>query len=104
MKKLALFVKVTAKPGKRDEVWRLWKKHVLPNVQAANGIEINCYCYDANDKDTLCFFELFSDSADFKAANESQWYAEYVQLVKPLLAAPSEVIFADPIWAKGMKI
>lgn len=104
MKKLALFVKVTAKPGKREQVWRLWKKHVKPHVEEADGIEINCYCYDANNEDIICFFELFSDPADFKGANESKWYAEYQQLVKPLLAAPSEVIFANPVWAKGMQI
>ena len=104
MKKFALFVKVKAKPGKREQVWRLWEKHVKPHVEESDGIEINCYCYDADHENIICFFELFSDPADFKAANQSKWYAEYQQLVKPLLAAPSEVISANPVWAKGMLI
>ncbi len=104
MKKLALFVKVKAKPGSRELVWQLWQKHVKPHVEEADGIEINCYCYDAEDEDIICFFELFTDRADFDAACQSGWYAEYLNAVKPYLAAPSEVIFADPIWAKGMRI
>ena len=104
MSKLALFVKVTARPGKREQVWQLWQKHVKPHVEAADGIEINCYCYDAKDPDVICFFELFSDPADFDAASQSGWYSEYLKQVKPLLAAPSEVIFADPVWAKGLQV
>ena len=104
MSKLALFVKVKARPGKRDDIWQLWQKHVKPHVEEADGIEINCYCYDANDKDIIWFFELFKDRADFDAANQSGWYAEYLKEVKPHLAAPSEVIFADPIWAKNLRV
>ncbi len=104
MSKLGLFVKVKARPGKRDQVWQLWQKHVKPHVEKAPGIEINCYCYDADDDDAICFFELFEDRTDFDAASQSDWYAEYLKAVKPLLAGPSEVIFADPIWAKGLQI
>lgn len=47
------------------------------------------------------FFEMFEDRTDFDAASQSDRYAEYLKAVKPLLAGPSEVIFADPIGPKG---
>lgn len=104
MSKLALFVKVRTRPGKRDRVWQIWQQQVLPHVNAADGIEVNCYCYDEAHEDVICFFEIFADRTDFEAANRSQWYAEYLAQVKPFLASPAEVIFADPVWAKGVRI
>ena len=104
MNKLALFVKVKAKPGKRNQVWQLWQEHVKPHVQDTDNLEVCCYCFDADDKDTIVFFEIFSDRADFKKANQSEWFARYQELVKPYLAAPSELVFAEPIWAKGVTV
>jgi len=104
MNKLAFFVKVKAKPGKRDQVWQLWKEHVKPHVENTDNLEICCYCYDKDDPDSIVLFEIFSDADDFKKANQSDWYAKYQTLVKPYIAAPHELVFAEPIWAKGVTI
>lgn len=104
MNKIALFVKVKAKPGKRKQVWQLWKEYVSPHVEDMNNLEICCYCYDRDDKDTIVFFEIFSNIADFEKASRSEWFAEYQDRVKPYIAAPPELVFANPLWAKGVAL
>lgn len=104
MNKLALFIKVKAQPGKREQVWQLWKELVKPHVEESDRLEVNCYCYDADNPDTICLFEIFSDVSDFETANRSEWFAKYQERVKPFIAAPTEVVFAKPIWAKGVTL
>lgn len=101
MPKIALFIKVKAQPGKREEVKQLWEKHVKPHSEGEKALDISCYCYALEDEDTICLFELISDPSVVKAVMQSDWFASYQEQLKPLLAGPPEIITATPIWAKG---
>ena len=102
MPKLALFIKVKAQPGKREEAKQLWEKHVKPHSEGEKALDISCYCYSLEDEDTICLFELISDPSVSEAVTQSDWFAVYQEKLKPLLAGPPEVITATPIWAKGV--
>ena len=104
MPKLALFIKVKAQPGKREEVKQLWEKHVKPHSEGEKALDISCYCYALEDEGTICLFELISDPSVFKAVMQSDWFAAYQEHLKPLLAGPPEIITATPIWAKGVAL
>jgi quinol monooxygenase YgiN len=67
-----------------------------------NGIRMPWY--DADNPDTICLFEIFSDVSDFETANRSEWFAKYQERVKPFIAGPTEVVSAKPIWAKGVAL
>ena len=56
MSKTALFVKATTRPGKRDELRRLWEKYLKPHIETNIEGEFCLYCYGANDENTICMF------------------------------------------------
>jgi len=100
MNKLALFVTAKARPGQRDELRRLWEEHIKPHNESNQAQEYCCYSFAAEDENTICMFELFSDPAVVKASMESDWFTAYMAKASPLMAAPPEVITAVPVWIK----
>jgi hypothetical protein len=49
MSRIALFVKHKTLPGKRDEVRRIWEKHMAPAVSANGGHTAYFYCFGDTD-------------------------------------------------------
>ena len=104
MDKLAVFVIAKAQPGKRDELRRLWEENIKPHTESNESQELCFYCYSNDDDDTICMFELFTDPAVVKADMGSDWFAAYMEKVRPLMAEPPRIVAAAPIWAKGASI
>ncbi len=104
MSKLAAFIKVKCQPGKRDEVRKLYEEYIKPHAMEEEAVEFVCYCYDAQDPDTVCIFELLSDSSMFKRSMEQDWFQAYQRAVQPLLAAPPEMVLTTPVFAKGASL
>jgi quinol monooxygenase YgiN len=102
--KIALFVKATTQPGKRDELRRLYEKHLKPHIDADKDEELSFYCYAAENENTICMFELFSESYDLQAAMQSDWFKAYMAEATQILAGPPEVTATIPVWAKGAMI
>lgn len=104
MTKSAAFIKVRCKPGKRDEVRKLYEEHIKPHVMGEKAAEFVCYCYDTQDEDVVYIFEFLSDPSMFKKVTESDWFKAYQQEVQPLLAAPPEMALTTPVFAKGASL
>lgn len=83
MSKTALFIKHRALAGKRDEVRRIWEKHLKPRIAANPAHEAYFYCYDDNDPDTICVFQQYADRASSQEFMEGSWYAAYLNEVTP---------------------
>ena len=101
MSKTAVFIKVKAKPGKRDEVRKLYEEYIKPHSEQMEGVEFACYCYDMQDEDTVCIFELLSDPSLFTSTMEQDWFKAYQQRMQQLTAAHPEISLATPVFAKG---
>jgi quinol monooxygenase YgiN len=99
---MAVFVKLKAQPGKREEVKELWEKHVKPHQESTPEILSCCYCYAMEDEDTICAFELLSGPSAAEAAMNSEWFSAYQEALRPLLAGPPEATAASLIWSKGI--
>ncbi|HHR85215.1 MAG TPA: hypothetical protein ENL23_02570 [Candidatus Acetothermia bacterium] len=100
---LALFVKLRAKPGKRDEVKMLWEEHVKPHSESEDAVDISCYCYAAEEENTIWLFELLSSPSVAKKAMQSEWFAAYQNAIGPLLMAPPKINTATPVWVKHLQ-
>lgn len=100
MTKTALFVRHKALPGKRDDVRRVWEKHVKPRAAANPGHEAYYFCYDDKDADVICVFQLYSDTSAMESFLAGAWYPEYLAEVGQFVAVPPEITPADLIWAK----
>ena len=57
MSKVALFIKHKTLPGKRDEVRKVWMRHMQPNITSNPAHEAYFYCFDNNDPDSICAFQ-----------------------------------------------
>jgi len=101
MSKTALFITHRALPGKRDEVRRVWEKHLQRNIAADAAHEAYFYCYDDSDPDTIRVFQQYADRASSQEFLAAPWYAAYVSEVTPLLAGQPEIRAATPVWAKS---
>jgi quinol monooxygenase YgiN len=101
MSKTALFIRHQALAGKRDEVRRVWEKHLQPSIAANAAHEAYFYCYDDHDPDAICVFQQYTDHASAQAFLAAPWYAAYTKEVTPLLAGQPEVRAATPVWTKG---
>ncbi len=104
MSKTALFIKHRTLPGRRDEVRRLWEKHLQPRIAGNIAHEAYIYCYDDDDPDTICVFQLYANRASAQEFLTGPWYAAYLKEVTPMLAYEPEIRAATPIWAKGAVI
>ena len=101
MSKSATFVRHKAKPGKRDDVRRIWEKYARDYVAGSNDTLSYYYCYDDNDPDTIIAFQLAPDQAAAQEFVKQPWFADYQRETAALLAGPSEIRTATPQWVKG---
>ena len=101
MSKSATFVRHKAKPGRRDDLRRIWEKYVRDYVAGSDGALSCYYCYDDNDPDTVIVFQLAADQASGQEFVKQPWFADYQRETAALLAGPSEFRTATPQWVKG---
>jgi len=96
----ALFVRHTAKPGKRDDVMRVWEKYVRNYVANSDRQPAYYYCYDDNDPDTIVVFQLYAAPDSGIEFVKQPWYDDYERETARLLAGPSEFRTATTQWIK----
>ena len=101
MSKLALFIKVTCKPGKRDEVYALWEEHLKPRLNASELHEAYYLCYDTENENVLYGYEVLSEASQRGQFAETDWFKEYMEKVFPLFDGEIEFNAMTPIWMKG---
>ncbi|MGH9941622.1 MAG: putative quinol monooxygenase [Pyrinomonadaceae bacterium] len=101
MNKTALFIKHQAQPGRRNDVQRVWEQHVKPRIEANPAHEAYFFCYDDNDPDVICVFQLYTDQAAMQDFLSGAWYADYLNEVSHFIAAPPQIAPATLFWAKG---
>ncbi len=102
MDKLAMLITTRTKPGKRDEVRRLYEEHLAPRALANDAQEVVVWSADLADPDVFHLFEIYRDAAAAEAAGQAPWFWEYLGLVGPLLDGQPEVRTASPSWMKGV--
>ena len=101
MSKVALFIKHKSLPGKRDEVRRVWERHMQPQIAQNKAHQAYFYCYDDNDPDSICVYQQYSDHESSQAFLKNPSYAVYLKESRLLLAGEPEITAATPVWIKG---
>lgn len=101
MSNSATFVRHKAKPGKRDEIRRVWEKYARDYVAGSNGSLSYYYCYDDSDPDAIVVFGLATGQAVGQAFVKQPWFGDYQRETAALVAGPSEVRTLTPQWVKG---
>jgi quinol monooxygenase YgiN len=100
MSKTALLVRHKALPGLRDDLRRIWERHVKPRALANAQHEAYYFCYDTGDPETISVFQLFSSEAALEAFVGGSWYPDYLAEVATVVAAPPQLSRSALVWAK----
>ena len=101
MTSLALIIKHKTRPGKRDEVRKVWERHMAPAVSANPGHIAYYYCFDNADPDAILAFQQYVSAEAAGEFLKTDSYAAYLQEVEPLLSGPPQVTALTPMWSKG---
>ena len=89
----AKVVKFQFKPGKRDEVVRLFKEFVVPGAMKQKGFTGGMLLTEPNTENATSI-ALWETEADIKASEASGYYAEWVAKLMDLLSrVPSREIY-----------
>ena len=97
---VALFLKIETQPGQRDALVNLWDAH-LRSRAAEDDVHIDyIFALDMNDPDVVHITEVYTSQAAFQANAQSEWFAEYMAEVGPLLAGEPVFAMANPHWVK----
>jgi quinol monooxygenase YgiN len=100
MDKFTMFGKLTALPGKRDELAKL----LLESAETLEGME-GCDFYIINeaveDPDTLWIMELWENKEAHAASLKNEKVLEVIRLCRPLIADVGGVP-VRPIGGKGL--
>jgi quinol monooxygenase YgiN len=99
MTKHALFLQHRTKLGTRDDVQKVWQKHMQPAIAGNPDHEVYVYAF-GDDPDRICAFQVYSSVEAANAFLKSQAYREYEQEVTPLLEGPPTVEALTPQWIK----
>ena len=102
MSKLAMIITSTAKPGKRDDIHRLYRDQLATRAESNDDQEVVVWCDDQGDEDTFHLFEIYRNEEAFRDNASSQFFADYMATAGPLLAAQPEVRMATPRWSTGV--
>ena len=95
MTQTSVFVKLTAKPGKRDEVIENLER-MLPTVKEEAGTLVYSFHRDAANEDVVWVFELYTDGDALGVHAGSPAMAELIGSFGDILGAPAEMSLATP--------
>jgi quinol monooxygenase YgiN len=102
MPKVAVLAKMTAKEGQGAALAQIMRDKLFAAVQDERGTEIYSMYHDASNADVLWFFELYTDQDALTAHSQSDAMKSVGPELGPLLAGRPELMFLNPIVAKGI--
>ncbi len=101
MSKVAAIAKLTAQPGKRDELAK-GLQAMLDQVQSEAGTLLYILHADTAEADTLWFYELYTEQSALDLHMGSETYKGLGPVIGPLLAGRPELHFVTPLGGKGV--
>ena len=96
----AVMVRHRVLPGRRDEVWEVWRRWMGPAVAENPGHLAYFYHFDEQDPDVIVAYQRYRDAEAAEAFLRTEAYASYTAEVEPLLAGPPVVTVLRTLWAK----
>ena len=96
-----LFIVHRTRPGRREDVRRVWETHMLPAIADNPGHVCYVYTFDAVEPDVIRVFQEYASSESSAAFLAGPAYAAYLVAVEPLLVDEPELHPVDVQWRKA---
>ena len=104
MAPLVLEIAGRTKPGRREDLLRLFETHLAPRALLNESQKLVVWAADEADDDRFLLFEIYADRAAAEANAKASWFMDYMAEAGPLLAGVPTMTSAVPRWAKGVPI
>ena len=101
MAKVAIIAKITALPGKRDEVVATMSE-LVDVVNGEPGTEVYTINTDKADENVVWFYEVYADDAALAAHGGSEAMKAVGGRLRDRTAARPELTFLELVAAKGI--
>ncbi|CEJ14989.1 hypothetical protein BN1110_05325 [bacterium YEK0313] len=95
----ALFITHRAKPGRRDAVEAVWRRHMRPAIEANPDHLAYIYRFGA-DPDVIADFQVYGVKAAAETFLASEAYRAHEREMSDLLDHRPGVTVLDPRWIK----
>ena len=95
-----LFLKHRAKPGQRDALEAVWRRHMMPAIESNEGHVAYTYSFGA-EPDTVLAFQVYRSKEDASSFLKCPAYLAYLEESRALLEHEPEVTVLEPRWMKG---
>lgn len=97
---VAVFVEVTALPGKKDELLTAARR-AFESVREEEGTEVYSVHTCEAEPDVIRFYEVYRDASARQAHSESEAVRKLVASLSGKVAGPPRIVVTTPILAKG---
>jgi len=101
MAKTSMFVKLTAQPGKRDDLLAALEK-MLVAVNDEEGTEIYSFNLDTTDENAIWIYELYTDADALATHSGSDAMAALIGDLGGLLGDGPLMVATTPVSGKGI--
>lgn len=101
MAKTSMFVKLSAKDGRRDDLLAALNK-MLGAVNDEPGTEIYAFNLDTTDESSIWIYELYTDEAALAAHSGSEAMASLIGDLGDLLGDTPLMVATTPVSGKGI--
>jgi quinol monooxygenase YgiN len=100
MSRHAVLIRHTTKPAMRDRVHAVWRRHLMPAIDANPGHDAYVYSFGSRPAEIVAF-QVYADAEAASAFLQSPAYAAYEAEVADLLEGPPQVEVLQPQWIKA---
>jgi quinol monooxygenase YgiN len=98
--KVAVFARIPAQPGKRDELVKAMQA-AIDHVQTEEGTLTYILHTDDKEPDAIFFYEIYADSDALAAHGSSDFMKEFGKSMRDLAGGRPELQILKPLGGKG---
>lgn len=98
--RVAVYLTIRTKPGKRDELQALWEQHLKGRIVQNSELPGYIFALDHSDENVIRIAELYQTNEALNENAQAKWFSDYMQQANPLLDGEPEFHTATPVWVK----
>ena len=99
--KVAVFARIPAQPGKRDELVKAMQA-AIDNANSEEGTLTYILHTDDKEPDAVFFYEIYTDSDALAAHGTSDFMKEFGKSMRDLAGGRPELQILKPVGGKGL--
>ncbi len=99
--KVAVFARIPAQPGKRDELVKAMQA-AIDNANTEEGTLTYILHTDDKEPDAVFFYEIYTDSDALAAHGTSDFMKEFGKSMRDLAGGRPELQILKPVGGKGL--